>query len=287
MLTRRYVMCTVCLVLLVTAGIGLAGSKIDGWVIDDFESYSSTADMKASGFGTGGPWWILQELQVALGMITIPPGTNLSIELVQDPNAYVANGTPDDPNNPGQGVEIHYDITSGISCDLFRFTNTMGIPYDLIATGMPAPLDYLPIADFTQYDKLSFKVMNLPGNDQGNTNNFTVALVGPDTKAIGNYRWSTEDGNCFEYPENVWMIVELDLKNGMEPGDSSFGPDMVSGITLGTYDRGGTYVTYIIDDIMLSNQSVPCPDYSPADVNLDCSVNLEDLMALTLDWLSL
>ncbi|MCF7954750.1 MAG: hypothetical protein K9M75_03000, partial [Phycisphaerae bacterium] len=71
MKTKKMILVLVAVSVTVLCGVSMAGSKINAWVIDDFESYDSTvggsSPMKAYDLTSGGPWFILQELQVALG----------------------------------------------------------------------------------------------------------------------------------------------------------------------------------------------------------------------------
>ncbi|MCK5000979.1 MAG: hypothetical protein KAS23_15660 [Anaerohalosphaera sp.] len=281
-------MLAACVMLSIVSGISFAGSKIDGWIIDDFESYSSTDELKASNpatdFGVK-PWWILQEIQAGLGLITIPAGNNLSIKLVSDPNAFLANGEVD-PDG-GQGLEIHYDLTSGFSCDLFMLSSNMGIPFSLIPTGQSAPLDYLPIADFTKLDKITLKVKRASGNTS-NTDSFGFTPIGPDLLGIVTINATPVEGTrIMEYPADTWETIEFDINGESSPGTSTFGLNMVAGFVIGTYDGGNTNVTYVVDDIMVYKESVPCQAHSPGDINLDCEVNMLDLAVLAAEWLVL
>ena len=279
-----------CLILLVTTAISTAGSNINGWVMDDFESYSSTADLKATGLMTGGPWWILQELEYALFGKPIPSGAILEINLATgDPNGFTAIGEVD-ADGP-QGVQVHYKLTdSDSSCDLFTMVHNLGIPFSLIPTGEDPPLDYLPVADMTTIDKITMKVKKY-ANNKSNTDSFALVLLGPDIKVIGSFPVvSTSPPNEFlEYPNNIWETVEFDINGEMDISmtESAFGRDMVSAILIGTYDTSGSDVTYLLDDITLYNEGDPCHAYSPADINMDCAVNMLDMAQLAAQWLSL
>ncbi len=292
----------VCLLLTAIGSVSMAGSKIDGWVMDDFESYTSTADMKATSLTTGGPWWILQELENVLFGKPIAAGATLEINLATSPPH--GTGDPNDTNDPNgftaigeidasgpQSVEVHYQLTSeASSCDLLTLAHNLGLPYVNIPTGQPAPLDTLPVADFTTIGKMTMKVKKNSSNIT-NLDSFAVGLIGPDIKLIGQFRvLSTSPGNDFlEYPDNVWETVEFDINGVMDTAnaDSAFGRDMVSAIVIGTYDTAGSDVRYLLDDITFFNEGEPCGAYDPADINMDCDVNMIDLSALASAWLSL
>ncbi len=292
----------VCLLTAVIGGVSMAGSNINGWVMDDFESYTSTAEMKATGLTTGGPWWILQELQNVLFGLPIADGATLEINLAMSPPH--GTGDPNDTNDPNgftaigeidangpQAIEVHYQLTNeASSCDLFTMVHNLGLPFINIPTGEPAPLDTLPVADFTTIDKMTMKVKKNSGNVT-NLDSFAVGLLGPDVKLIGQFRViSTSPGNDFlEYPDNVWETVEFDINGVMDTAnaDSAFGRDMVTGIIIGTWDTPGTDVRYLLDDITFFNEGEPCQAYSPADINMDCDVNMIDLSALASAWMSL
>ena len=258
--------------------------------------------MKATGLTTGGPWWILQELQLVLFGQPIAAGATLEIDLMPDfpygvgdpnesadPNGFLAYGEID-ADGP-QSVEVHYQLTQeASSCDLFTMVHNLGIPFVNMPTGEAPPLDVLPVADLTQIDKISMKFKKNSGNTS-NLDSLALGLVGPDILLIGSFPvQSKSPGNDFlEYPDNVWETVEFDINGTMDISnrESSFGRDMVSAILIGTFDTAGSNVSYLIDEITLYNEGDPCHAYSPADINMDCAVNLGDLTALGAAWLSL
>lgn len=298
MMTKR-VLC-MCVLLAVICGVSVAGTKIDGWVVDDFESYETTADMKATSLTTGGPWGILQEFQYSLGMIEWPAGALLEINLMQSPPH--GTGDPNDTNDPNgftavneidadgpQSMEVHYLLTDAASsCDVIIMAHNLGVPFAMMTVGQP--LGDVPVADLTTIDKLTMKIKKNSGNTTG-LDIFSLGLIGPDMALIGAFPITSKlPGNKFlEYPENVWETLEFDINGEMDTTNatSTFDRSTVSAIIIGTYDVSGSDVHYLLDDIMLFNEGDDCHAWSPADINMDCAVNMDDLAVLASGWLGL
>lgn len=289
-------------------GTSMAGSRINAWMIDDFESYDSTvggaSPLRAYPDFSGGPWWLLQDIQTVINGSPagiVPTGGIINIELTEtadplDPNGFVAKGE----NDPvSQAVTLHYDFTNATdnsggqvsywSCDLFRFSSSLGIPFRYERSSFPSghPLEYVPVADMTKYETLSFKIKNASGNTSGR-NDLGLGLVGPDAQTIGYVGavGSGPGGDFLKYPADKWQTVEFRLSS-LSDGPSAFGPDMVTGIVIGTGDTLGSLnrATFYVDEIMLYSEGEPCDKYSPADINLDCSVDMADLAKLAAEWL--
>ena len=280
MMTKR-VLC-MCVLMGVICGVSVAGSKIDGWMVDDFESYETTADMKATSLTTGGPWGILKEFQYSLGMIEWPAVAPLDINLMTgDPNGFTAVNE-DDPNN--QSMEVHYNLTDAASsCDVIIMAHNLGVPFAMMTVG--PPLGDVPVADLTTIDKRSMKVEKRPGNTTV-MDLFSLGLVGPDMALIGHFPITT---TSLVSPDSVWESVEFEINGPMDTSESSsaFDRSAVSAIIIGTYDWSSSDVRYKLDDIMLFNEGVDCHAWSPADINMDCVVDMGDLSALASGWLSL
>jgi hypothetical protein len=298
MFTKRLLL--VCVLVGVICGVSVAGSKIDGWVVDDFESYSSTAEMKATSLTTGGPWGILQEIQYSLGLIEWPAGALLEINLMPSPPH--GTGDPNDTNDPNgftavneidadgpQSMEVHYLLTeAGSSCDVIIMAHNLGVPFAMMAVG--PPLGDVPVADLTTIDKLTMKIKKNSGNTTVE-DTFEIGLIGPDMGLIGAFpATSKSSGNKFlEHPENVWETLEFDINGPMDTTNATSvsNRSAVSAIIIGTWDTVGSEVRYLLDDIMLFNEGNDCHAWSSADINMDCAVNMDDLAALASAWLGL
>ena len=85
--------------------------------------------------------------------------------------------------------------------------------------------------------------------------------------------------------QDTWRTMEFDLSAPFQGKTDP--PDLtnVAAIVFGIEDRNNANVTFLVDDFILYKESDPCPQYLPADITGDCTVNLEDLAELGSQWL--
>lgn len=296
--------------LVVTMSVTLfAGSHQDVWVIEDFESYETTADMVADVIPqwppTGGPWWNLYSLQQILSLIQGGPGdptppfpTSITLG-TSDPNGFLAfgnNGLEEvpDPNYP-KSMILHYEMENSGSVDLLTLASNTGLP----VTGPVGALG-LMVTDLTGFDKMQFKIKLLSG-EPGPSSASTVSFADGNAASIGYYKaerttlpmgilGASRNGAAVT-DEDMWTLIEFDLSaqllsyDGSPPGSvQTLGGD-VSSIIVGIEDSSGPRnVTIAIDDIAFYKES-GCPDYLAADINGDCTVDMGDLAAIGSQWL--
>ena len=238
----------------------LAGTSQKIWIVDDFESYGSTEDMLAGPFE--GPlslfnrgWWNVYSLQQEMAVEDpTPPFPTIMSLAVGDPNGFSAEGEINDhPTDPNEhGMMIHYSLLDDgwNEANFLIMTLNMGIP----THNIESVVGPIPAVDFTQFDKLQFKIKKLAGNITDPTESaITIAFgtvdLNPDDPfpTIGFYRAEIPAG-ILASSEDVWEIIEFDLSAPMEAAHDTFGLDRVITFMIGIEDAKSADVTFVIDD---------------------------------------
>lgn len=291
----------------------LAGNHQDVWVVEDFESYETTADMLADvGFNwptTGGPWWNAFSLVDILTFVlsggqaggdgTPPFPTTMELGY-SDPNGFLAFGKDGleevpDPTHP-KCMLIHYETTGDESVDVLMLARHTGLPLYVPA----APLLPIMVTDLTQFDKVQFKIKLVAG-EPSPSSAVTFSLANEKQEIIGFYRaerlglplgiiGASRVGAVIT-DEDPWQLIEFDLSaimhvytSGMPEGSAKDLGSSVAAITVGFEDKGARNVTIALDDIAFYRES-ECTDYLVGDVNGDCIVNLADLAVMAGQYL--
>ncbi len=291
--------------------LSYAGEKVDSWVIEDFESYNSKAEMMANEFdllplggeNTAGPWYDLWSLRVKLDDdVDAMPAEIESFDIdltigdpngINDPNGYTAidEVDVDGPRAMALTMKTNADAGSYKSAHAAILSKYTGLPIHTTTVPIPNIGNVpMPCTDLTQWDYLSIKFKNRADNDPWDKSAFEIIFLGPDMADIGFIESDRTAGRygsgILSQAIDVWHIIEFSLDpENVKGGSSFFGMDNVVGFAIGPTNDGNKQVTCIIDEITVYRESGECEKYIQGDVNLDCSVDLDDMSELAADWL--
>ena len=289
----------------------LARSHQDVWVVEDFESYETSADMLADVVmqwpTTGGPWWNAFSLVDILTFMgsggqaggdgTPPFPTSITLGET-DPNGFLAFGKDGlevhEPNQP-KCMIIHYETTGDSSVDVLMLARHTGLPLFEPA----APLLPIMVTDLTKFDKVQFKIKLVDG-EPSPSSAVTFSVANDKQEILGYYRaerlglplgiiGASRVGAVIT-DEDPWQLIEFDLSailhaytSGIPEGSVKTLGSSIAAITVGFEDKGARNVTIALDDIAFYRES-ECPEYLVADVNGDCQVTLGDLAIIAGQW---
>jgi len=283
----------------------LAKSHQDVWLVEDFESYETTADMVADVIPqwptTGGPWWNAWSLVEVLtyyasggqaGSLGDPLFPTTLTLGTRDPNGFLAFGKDGlepvpDPTHP-KCMLIHYETTADSTVDVLMLARHTGLPLFEPA----APLLPIMVTDLTQFDKVQFKIKLVDG-EPSPSSAVTFSIANDKQEILGFYRaerlglplgiiGASRSGAVIT-DEDPWQLIEFDLSailhpytSGIPEGSVKTLGSSVAAITVGFEDKGARNVTIALDDIAFYSES-ECPEYFVGDVDGDCQVTLADL----------